>query len=132
MFTFALILSASLVAQPDSDDILLHVIAAKECVKHPDKPGAAGELGIYQICPKTWAQFSKQPHSCAYTDAAENERVARALLVWLKAGLQRVGVAPTPFALAEAWNAGLSATQRGKIGAATRDYAQCVVNLMEQ
>jgi len=113
------------------DTAFLHAIAQKENARHPDQPSAHGELGIYQICPATWAQFSSKPHSCAFTDAVENERVARALLAWLRDGLQRAGIKPTPFTLAEAWNAGLRATQRGKIGAATKDYAQCVVNLIQ-
>jgi len=47
-------------------------------------------------------------------------------------GLFRAGLPVTPDNIALAWNGGLSATIRGRVPAATRNYAERVNNLAVQ
>jgi hypothetical protein len=82
--------------------------------------GAAGEIGPWQMMPRTWA---------SYRGTAEDR--ARAHLAWLRATLERRGVEPSPFNLALCWNAGLHATLTGRAPVASYDYARRVVALME-
>ena len=51
---------------------------------------------------------------------------------WLKGGLEQAGVAPTPYNIAMAWNAGLDAVIGHRIPSASRTYAEHVNNLVER
>ncbi|HEY5552105.1 MAG TPA: hypothetical protein VIK52_09460 [Opitutaceae bacterium] len=51
---------------------------------------------------------------------------------WLRRGLERNGLSASPYNIALAWNAGLSAVVNGRVGSRTRGYASQVVNLVEE
>lgn len=73
-------------------------------------PGAAGELGYWQITPGVWREFSSQPFMVAglMTEAAETEqrRVAVAIILDIKNRLILIGRKPTPYLVALCYNAG--------------------------
>ena len=62
-------------------------------------------------------------------DREQSDIVALRHYAWLQDGLERVGLTATPYRIAAAWNAGLGATVRGHLSAATLDYARRVENL---
>jgi hypothetical protein len=101
-----------------SDDEQLHAIALVE--DWQGRRGAAGEIGPYQMMPRTWA---------AYRGSATAR--ARQHLAWLKRELRHVDVDPSPFNLALCWNAGLRATITGRAPERSYDYALRVVAIME-
>ena len=92
------------------------------------KPGRCGELGAYQFRAATWRMHTMRPFADAVTRAHSDE-VAVRHYEWLRCGLERAGVAPTPYNIAMAWNAGLRAVVRGKVPNSTRYYAERVDNL---
>lgn len=63
-------------------------------------------------------------------DRAASERVAVRHYEWLRRGLVRNGLPDTPYNIALAWNGGLSAAIRGKVGASAHDYAERVTNIV--
>jgi len=93
------------------------------------QPGRFGELGAYQFRRATWQMHTKQPFQLAI-NRAESDKVAVAHYEWIKTGLQRNGINPSPFNIALAWNAGLSAVVQGRVPAVSRGYASRVVNLV--
>jgi hypothetical protein len=62
-------------------------------------------------------------------DRSESDRVAVRHYEWLRAGLERAGVAATPYMIALAWNSGLDAAVNGRSPAVAHDYAQRAVTL---
>ncbi len=111
----------------------LQGIALVEHVTDPAKPGDAGELGYHRITPGVWAQHTTAPFIWAGTDEALELWVAQRHLDWLERGLLAQHPRPvSPYWLALAWNAGLTATLRGETTAAQRDYAQRVQNLCQE
>lgn len=95
------------------------------------KPGPCGELGAYQFRESTWRMHTQVPFRQA-VDRQHADAVAIRHYEWIKRGLVRAGLPVTPYHVALAWNGGLTATVRGRISAATRNYAERVSNLATQ
>ena len=91
-------------------------------------PGAHGELGAYQFRPATWRMHSRQPFQKAIV-RSHADQVAVAHYEWLSSQLRRNGLPATTYNIALAWNAGIGATVSGRVPAASRQYAQRVVNI---
>jgi hypothetical protein len=89
---------------------LLWAIAAVE-TGHKPRPGRSGETGAHQMMP------------AAIRDNGTPQRH----LAWLARHLPN----PTPYRLALAWNAGLTATIEGRTLPRHHDHAQRVVNVYE-
>lgn len=64
-------------------------------------------------------------------DRAESDKVAVKHYEWIRRGLERRGMPVTPYNVALAWNAGLSAVINGKVPASSRHYGMRVSNLVE-
>jgi hypothetical protein len=94
------------------------------------QPGRFGELGAYQFRRATWQMHTKKPFHLAI-DRAESDKVAVAHYEWIKRGLLRNGLEATPFNIALAWNAGLTAVLERRVPAVSRGYASRVVNLVD-
>lgn len=92
--------------------------------------GAHGELGAYQFRETTWRMHTNEPFSRAL-DRAKSDMVAVRHYEWLKKGLERAGLVPTPYNIALAWNGGLDAVVQGRSVAGTHDYARRAVNLAQ-
>ena len=93
-----------------------------------ERPGRYGELGAYQFRAATWRMHTTVPFVQA-TDRRISDEVAIRHYEWLRAGLGRAGIEPTPYTIALAWNGGLSTVVRGRVRPATRDYAERVQNI---
>ncbi|HRP05929.1 MAG TPA: hypothetical protein PLV87_13535 [Opitutaceae bacterium] len=102
-------------------------------VENPENspaPGPFGELGAYQFRRSTWYTYTSVPFEYA-RERTHSDAVAIKHYEWLKRGFERAGLAVTPYRIALAWNAGLSATLSGRIPAATHQYARRVANIVE-
>lgn len=117
-------------ARADTRSDTLHAIHLVENPNDITKAGPAGELGAYQFREKTWAMHTLRPFRDALVRAYSDE-VALAHYEWLAAGLRRYGIAVTPYSIALAWNAGLTAVTRNRVPRAARLYAERVNNLVE-
>ena len=95
------------------------------------KAGPCGELGAYQFRENTWRMHTQVPFKQA-VNRSQSDEVAVRHYEWIKRGLVRAGLPVTPYNIALAWNGGLSATIRGRVPAATRNYAERVNNLAVQ
>lgn len=95
------------------------------------RPGPCGELGAYQFRESTWRMHTQVPFRQAI-DRKHADAVAVRHYEWIKRGLVRAGLPVTPYHVALAWNGGLTATVRGRVSAATRNYAERVSNLATQ
>ncbi len=112
---------------------VLDGIRLAEGVRDPAKSGPAGELGWHRITRAVWVQHTSQPFALAGTNAARECEVAQQHLDWLERNLvAQHGPVVSPYWLALAWNAGLSATLHHRTTAAQRDYAQRVQNLCQE
>lgn len=109
----------------------LEAIHAVENPYDSTRPGRHGELGPYQFRPSTWQMHTRLPFAQAI-DRGASEAVAIRHYEWLKRGLIRAGIAPTPYNIALAWNGGLTATIRGRVSSASRHYAERVANLTQE
>ncbi len=94
------------------------------------RPGPCGELGAYQFREATWRMHTAVPFARAIERPASDD-VAIRHYEWLKQGLTRHGLEPTPYNIALAWNGGLAATVRGTVPAVARDYAERVTNIAQ-
>lgn len=94
------------------------------------RPGPYGELGAYQFRRSTWQMHTKEPFHLA-NHRATADKVAVKHYEWLKAGLVRNGIPATSYNIAMAWNAGLTAVVKGRVPAASRNYASRVNNLVD-
>ena len=92
------------------------------------RPGSLGELGAYQFREETWKMHTSVPFSLA-VDRRVSDAVAVKHYDWLKAELERRGVAATPFTIALAWNCGFRAVVSGRPSAPAVDYATRAANL---
>jgi hypothetical protein len=101
----------------------------RESGDNPAKIGIRGERGAYQFRYVTWRQYSRLPFRAAHTAAAE--LVAHEHFAWIARGLNRRGLAVTPYNLAGAWNAGLDAWVNGRAGPDAREYAAAVAALTQ-
>jgi hypothetical protein len=101
-------------------------LEAIHCLENPrnlSRPGSNGELGAYQFRASTWRMHTAVPFERAL-DRSESDRVAVRHYEWLRAGLERAGVAATPYMIALAWNSGLDAAVNGRSPAVAHGYAQ--------
>ncbi|HEY0946612.1 MAG TPA: hypothetical protein VGD81_15140 [Opitutaceae bacterium] len=94
------------------------------------KPGPHGELGPYQFRPATWQMHTRQPFHLAL-DRVEADKIAVKHYEWIRRGLERRGLPVTPYNVALAWNAGLSAVINGKVPSSSRHYGARVANLVD-
>ena len=92
--------------------------------------GSKGELGPYQFRRMTWNMHTSAPFHQA-VDRATADGVAVKHYEWIKKGLSKAGVDPSPFNIAMAWNCGLSAVINGRVPTVTYRYAEQVSNLVE-
>lgn len=106
----------------------LEAIHQLENPNNTDTPGALGELGPYQFRESTWRHYTTAPFSQAL-DRRVSDAVAVKHYNWLKDELQKRGVAPTPYAIALAWNGGMRAALSDNPPAAAADYAERAANL---
>lgn len=95
------------------------------------RPGPCGELGAYQFRESTWRMHTQVPFRQAI-ERTHSDAVAVRHYEWIRRGLVRAGLPVTPYNVALAWNGGLAATVRGRVSAATRNYAERVSNLAAQ
>lgn len=97
-------------------------------VENSNRPGKAGEQGPLQFLPSVWRQYSKTHISWASSRrpecVAEQHRVARVHIAWIRAQLKAIGLAPDePYNIALVWTAGFDTVRLGKTSEAKRDYA---------
>lgn len=92
------------------------------------QPGPCGELGPYQFREQTWRMHTVAPFSRAL-DQHASDAVAVKHYDWLKAELERRGIAVKPYTIALAWNGGLGAVLQADPPASVVDYATRVANL---
>lgn len=109
------------------------VLQAIHWVENPDNnpaPGPYGELGAYQFRRSTWRDYTTLPFEYA-RERVHSDAVAIKHYEWLKRGFERAGMTATPYRIALAWNAGLTATLKGRVPTATHQYARRVTNIVE-
>ena len=94
------------------------------------RAGPCGELGAYQFREMTWRMHTTVPFARATIRSASDE-VAIRHYEWIKTGLTRAGMDPTPYNIALVWNGGLAAVVHGTVRPATRDYAERVNNIAQ-
>lgn len=112
-------------------DDFLYAIRVVESGNHYDcPPGRYGEQGPYQFRHSVWRQYTTAPFADATTAYADG--VALQHYHWIVTNLQRRGVRPTIWTVAAAWNGGIGSVSRGRIPAASRSYANRVVNVYAQ
>ena len=128
LLAFALLVPASLKASERWET--LEAIHWIENPHNSPRPGPYGELGAYQFRQATWRMHTSVPFARAL-DRSASDDVAIRHYEWLKQGLVRNGLEATPYNIALAWNGGLSATVRGTVPAAARDYAERVINIAQ-
>lgn len=109
----------------------LEAIHAVENPYDSTRPGRHGELGPYQFRQSTWRMHTRLPFEQAL-DRGASEAVAIRHYEWLRRGLVRAGIAPTPYYIALAWNGGLTATIQGHTSSASHRYAERVANLTQE
>lgn len=121
------IASASIAAAADRDSIL-EAIRLIENPREVTTPGPRGELGRYQFRESTWRMHTSRPFAHANIRAAA-DAVAVLHYEWIKGQLAKAGIEPTPYRIALAWNAGVSAAMSGRAPARAARYAERVINL---
>ena len=124
MRLIALLLLAAPFCKAD-DRALLRAIAHVENHKWSD----AG--GKYAIRYAVWSDRTDLPYRLASQERFATP-VAISHLNWLRAGLKRKGIVPTPYVLAGCWRSGFERWTSGKAPASHRDYAARVRNLYEE
>jgi hypothetical protein len=106
-------------------------LEAIHCLENPRdlvRPGPKGELGVYQFREQTWRMHTTVPFGRAL-DRRESDAVASLHYDWLRRGLRRAGMEPTPYLIALAWNSGLTAAVRGRSPTVAHEYARRAENL---
>ena len=121
-------LSAASTGHDDGRDAFLRAVAEVETGNNPRKIGRLGERGQYQFRLKTWRQHTRRPFGEAHHPTIAHQ-VASRHYDWILQTLERNGRRATPYMIAAAWNSGVSRVSSGRIPAASRDYAERVVNL---
>ncbi len=106
----------------------LEAIHQLENPGNTDLPGALGELGPYQFREGTWKMHTAAPFSRAL-DRRSSDAVAVKHYEWIKAELERRGIAATPYRIALAWNGGIRAVFVDHPPAVAVDYASRAANL---
>ncbi len=120
VLTFCCIASAA--PQVSARAATLEAIRMLENPRGLETPGPGGELGAYQFREATWRQYTHAPFAQA-NDRQLSDRVAEQHYDWLKSRLEAHGMKATPYTIALAWNAGISAVVRGRMSPAAIDYA---------
>jgi hypothetical protein len=92
------------------------------------RPGPCGELGAYQFREATWRMYTNEPFTRAL-DRQTSDCVAEKHYDWIKRQLESAHVAVTPYAVALAWNGGITAATRGRAPRSVRNYAERAANL---
>ncbi len=128
MLAFSVLVPATLKASERWET--LEAIHWIENPRNSPRPGPYGELGAYQFREATWRMHTAVPFARAL-DRGASDDVAIRHYEWLKQGLVRNGLEATPYNIALAWNGGLSATVRGTVPFAARDYAERVLNIAQ-
>lgn len=101
--------------------LFLRAVALVESGNDPRAVGAAGERGRFQMTPAVVA-----------TCGGFGEREAARWERQLERELLAAGIAPLPFNVALAWNAGPNAVRRGAVPLASYDYARRVCSTMDK
>lgn len=109
----------------------LQAIHWVENPRNSPRPGLRGELGAYQFRENTWRMHTAVPFSRAI-ERTHSDAVAVKHYEWIKRGLTRAGLEPTPYTIALAWNGGLAAAVRGRSPRAAHEYAERVNNIATQ
>jgi len=117
------------VAAPERAETLRAINWVENPTNH-HRRGSKGELGPYQFRAQTWRLHTSKPFSLAVVREHADE-VAVKHYEFIKRGLVEVGIDPSPFNIALAWNSGLGAVQRGRIPTVSYNYAERVSNLVE-
>jgi hypothetical protein len=128
---FAFVFCVTATARADIRADTLEAIHLVENPRDLTRAGPAGELGAYQFRRETWAMHTRRPFREALIRACSDE-VAVAHYEWLRAGLKRNGLEVTPYNIALAWNAGLTAVVKGRAPRTAQFYAERVTNLASE
>lgn len=132
LILLVLLLSGLLPAAEAAAD-RVEVLRAINWVENPTnhtRRGSRGELGPYQFMPHTWKLHTNKSFQLAVVREHADE-VAAKHYEWLRRGLERAQIDPSPYNIALAWNSGLSAVINGRVPMVTYNYAQRVTNLVE-
>ena len=129
-FLVLITISASLYAAPNRDRVLKAIVQVESRGDY-SKFGAGGEAGIYQIAPKTWAQYSTKSIKVAATKAGqvESERVAKAHYNMIVEFFKKKNIEVNVYNIALAWNAGIGRVSRDDLASRHRSYAKRVNSL---
>jgi hypothetical protein len=113
---------------PDVADFLLAIRQVESGDRYDCPPGPVGEQGPYQFKRDVWYQHTRENFRLARSRYADE--VALMHYRWLKERLRKNDLEVSPWNLAAAWNAGVSAVVSQRIPRGTRDYANRVANLV--
>ncbi len=91
--------------------------------------GSLGERGGFQFTRRTWDEFSLGIPFWFAHDPRMSREVARRALATIQRRLRYHGLAADPWHCAAAWNSGVAAVARQRLGRVQRAYAQRVLNL---
>ncbi len=117
-------------AAPQAElDFLSAVRQVESGDRYDCPPGRAGELGAYQFRREVWSRYTQAAFTQAQTSVADE--VAARHYAWIASQLEARGIAVSPWNLAVAWNGGIGTVGSRRIPRATRDYADRVVNLVQ-
>ena len=108
----------------------LQAINLVENPTNSTRMGSHGELGPYQFRQATWKMHTKKPFYLA-TNREEADRIAVKHHEWIREQLVRNGIEPSPYHIALAWNAGVTAAIRKSAPSRSHNYAARVQALTE-
>lgn len=109
---------------------LLQEVARNESNFDPNAKSGAGAVGLMQIMPDTWAEWSKKVGVTDPTDPASSIKVSAAYLAWLKETLPADQQDLTT--IMQAYNYGIGHILDGDpIPPETTSYANAIVNAVE-
>jgi hypothetical protein len=109
----------------------LEAIHQLENPHNSPEPGPCGELGAYQFREATWRMYTNAPFSRAL-DRRISDTVAVKHYNWIRGELERRGVAPSPYMIALAWNAGVNAAVDDNPPSTSADYATRAANIVAE
>ncbi len=106
----------------------LQAINWVENPRNSTRVGPRGELGPYQFRQATWHMYTDKPFAFA-VERRDADEVAVQHYEWIRRGLLRAGIEPTPYRIALVWNAGLDQVVNDRAPASAYTYAEQVANL---
>lgn len=106
--------------KPELLSLFLRALSMVESGNNVQAVGLAGELGKFQMMPAVVSECG-----------GYGEREARREIQRIEVALVHMGVDPSPYNVALAWNAGLGAVRHGKVPESSYRHALRVVNLLE-